>query len=205
VQRYRDFVKPVDLLGVHVEATSGTPLVLLQEQDEPHRVLPIFIGGPEATSIALAISGHVPARPLTHDLMARLVETLDATVDAVEVTGLRDGTFLAELALTVASDQRRVDSRPSDAIALAVRVGAPVFVSDVVLDLAGVTLRTTDDGIPDEESIDEAVAEFRRVLDDIDPADFVQGLPGRADPSTPRQRTDPTDEAVDQSDAEESG
>jgi bifunctional DNase/RNase len=84
-------------------------------------VLAIFVGGPEAASIALAFSGESPPRPLTHDVMAELGASVDAHVEAAEVTDLRDGAFLAELALTGPAGGKRLDSRPSDAIALALR------------------------------------------------------------------------------------
>lgn len=163
-----DVVKLVDLLGLHIEATSGAPLVLLREHDAPHRVLPIFVGGPEAAAIATALSGQFPSRPLTHDVMAALVETLDGHIDAVEVTDLRDGAFLAELAVSGPDGGRRLDTRPSDAIALAVRLGTPLFVSEAVLDEAGTVLPEA----PDEEAIDQTVAEFRSFLDDLDASDF---------------------------------
>jgi len=201
-------MKLVDLVGVHLEATSGAPLVILREHDEPHRMLPIFIGDNEAASIALALSGQVPPRPMTHDIMAALVESLDAHVDSVEVTELRDGAFIAELAVSGPSGDRRLDSRPSDAIALAVRVGAPLFVSEAVLDEAGAVLdEVLDDGTSggalsdidadvdeavvvqaafdpeiDPEAIEEAVAEFRGLLRDADARDFAD--PGFDDPST---------------------
>lgn len=163
-----DVVKLVDLVGLHIEATSGAPLVLLREHDAPHRVLPIFVGGPEAAAIATALSGQVPPRPLTHDVMAALVETLDGHIEAVEVTDLRDGAFLAELAVSGPDGGRRLDTRPSDGIALAVRLGTPLFVSEAVLDEAGTVLAEA----PDEEAIDQTVAEFRSVLDDLDASDF---------------------------------
>lgn len=171
-------MKRVDLVGLHVEATSGAPLVLLREHDAPHRVLPIFVGGSEAASIAIALSGQAPPRPLTHDLMVSLVERLDAHVDAVEVTGLRDGAFVAELSLSGPSGGHRLDTRPSDAIALAVRVGAPLFVSDEVMDQAGSELSEADaDGERaeeplDEAAIDDAVAEFRELLETADAGAF---------------------------------
>lgn len=180
-------MKRVDLVGLHVEAVSGTPLVLLREQDAPHRVLPIFVGGSEAASIAIALSGQSSPRPLTHDLMASLVESFEAHVDSVEVTGLRDGAFVAELALSGPSGGTRLDTRPSDAIALAVRVGAPLFVSDEVMDEAGTVFAEESDAAElgagespmDAEAIDEAVAEFRAALDTLDPADFDdRGQPG---------------------------
>jgi bifunctional DNase/RNase len=162
-------VKRVDLIGLHVEAASGAPLVLLREHDAPHRVLPISVGGHEAAAIAFALSGTVPPRPLTHDLMAALVRSLDAQVDALEVTELRDdGAFLAELAVSGSSGGHRLDTRPSDGIALALRLGVPVFASEAVLDAAGTILSEA----PDEAAIDDAVAEFRSLLDDLDPSDF---------------------------------
>ena len=157
-------MKQVEIAGLHIEAATGTPLLLLREQDAPHRVLPIFMGGPEAAAIALALSGESPPRPLTHDVMAALVESLGAAVERVEVTEVRDGAFFAELAVSGPSGGRRLDTRPSDAIALAVRLHAPLFVSDVVLDDAGTVLY--------EDVIEGEVAEFRSFLDDVDPADF---------------------------------
>ncbi|MDH4348584.1 MAG: bifunctional nuclease family protein, partial [Gemmatimonadota bacterium] len=78
-------MKQVDLAGMAVEATSGAPIVVLREQDNPHRLLPIFVGGVEAVAIALAVNGEHPARPLTHDLMAALVQSLHGHVDSVEI------------------------------------------------------------------------------------------------------------------------
>lgn len=120
-------MKLVDIVGLHLEAASGAPLILLPEHDAPHRVLPIFIGVPEAAAIYMAVSGQTPPRPFTHDVMAALVESLDARVERVEVTDLHDGTFVAELAVSGPGGGRRLDTRPSDAIALAVRVDAPLM------------------------------------------------------------------------------
>jgi hypothetical protein len=159
-------VKQVELVALTVEAGSRAPLVLLREQDAPRRVLPIFVGPVEATAIALALGDESPPRPLTHDLMVTLVETAQARVERVEVTELREGTFFAELAVSGPAGERRVDSRPSDAIALAVRVDAPLYVSGTVLDEAGAVWAEAID----EASIDEEVARFRSVLEAVDPA-----------------------------------
>lgn len=167
-------MKLVEIVGLHLEATSGAPLVLLREHDEPHRVLPIFVGGPEAASIALALSGEAAPRPLTHDVMAALVNGVDAHVDSVEVTDLRDGSFLAELAISGPAGGMRLDTRPSDAIALAVRLGAPLFVSDTVLDQAGTVFEELEE--PDEAAIDDEVAEFRALLDDLDPTEIAGAI-----------------------------
>ena len=166
-------MKKVDFAELAIESSTGAPLVLLREHDEPHRVLPIFIGGLEATAIALAVAGEAPPRPLTHDLMATLVESLDGHVDAAEVTELRDGSFLARLAVHGPAGDHYVDTRPSDAIALAMRVGAPLFVSESVLDEAGTLPAPDDEDALDTEAIDEAVEEFRTFLDDVDPSQFA--------------------------------
>lgn len=164
-------MKPVDIAGLQVEATSGAPVVLLREREEPHRVLPIFIGGSEAAAIALALSSQTPPRPLTHDLMVSLVEHLDAHVDRVEVTRLSDGVYFAELAVTGPRGPQRVDSRPSDAIALAVRVHAPLFVAEAVLEEAGAVVAEVAEvaEVPDEQAIEEEVAAFRSRLENLDP------------------------------------
>lgn len=206
-------MRPVDVLGLNVEAANGAPLVLLREHDAPHRVLPMSIGAPEAVAIALALGHEVPPRPLTHDLLATLIHDLHARVDHVEVTGLRDGTFHAELTVQGPTGERRLDSRPSDAIALALRVDAPVFVSEDVLDEAGtimsvVTDEDDDEGIVDadavgevvdEEVIEAEVARFRSLLDDLDPAQLTGDEPD-GDADTAGDETDPdTDEPDDRS------
>jgi bifunctional DNase/RNase len=163
-------MREVEVVGLALEATQGAPMVVLRETAQPHRVVPIFVGGTEAAAIGIALAGEVPARPLTLDLMAELVESFDARVERVEVTELRDGAFLAELAVIGPGGDQRLDSRPSDAIALALRLGAPLFVSDEVLEVAGTDLEV----VPvDEQDIDDQVAAFREELDDLDPADFT--------------------------------
>jgi uncharacterized protein len=189
-------MKLVDIAGLHVDSTSGAPLVLLREHDEPHRVLPIFVGGPEAASIALAISGEAAPRPLTHDLMAELVTSVDAHVDAVEVTEVSDGAFLAELAVSGPAGGKRLDTRPSDAIALAIRLGAPMYVSEAVLDEAGALLVEE----PEESAIDDEVAEFRALLDELDPAELtgaIAELPPASDEDLPEVDEPTPDEGPD--------
>ena len=154
--------------------------MLLREHDAPHRVVPIFVGGPEAAAIAVAVTGQVAPRPLTHDLMASLVRSLDGHLDAVEVTGLADGAYQAQLRLRGANGlSQQLDTRPSDAIALAVRLGAPLFMSDELLDEVGSVPSSDEDGattvaavVFDDADIDDAVEQFRGFLDDVDPDDF---------------------------------
>lgn len=161
----------VDLIGIQVDPVSGAAALVLREHDAPNRLLPIVVGQADASSIAIAASGSRLPRPMAHDLMASMVDALDGHLDAVEVTELTDGAFLANLTLSGPAGQRRIDTRPSDAIALAVRLQAPLFVSEAVLDEAG-ALPVADDEI-DELAIDAEVDQFRAFLDELEPADFI--------------------------------
>lgn len=155
-------MKEVDVIGVRVEMPSNQPIVLLREPDQG-RYLPIWIGAVEATAIAMAQQGMTPDRPLTHDLLRDVIEAHGSRLDQVNIVELRDGIFFAEL---VFGSGMRVGARPSDAIAVALRTGSPVFVTDEVLDEAAVELP--------EEGPDEAVEveKFREFLDQISPEDF---------------------------------
>lgn len=150
--------------GVRVELPSNTPIVLLREQDGP-RFLPIWVGAVEATAIASAMENVVPPRPQTHDLLRSTVEALGATVSRVVVTELRDSVFYADLVFDTQGGEIVVSSRPSDAIALAVRTGAQVFASPGVLDEAGIELE-------EESEEEEEIERFREFLDEITPEDF---------------------------------
>lgn len=155
---------PMELVGVRIELPTNTPILLLREASGT-RFLPIWIGANEATAIALALEGIEPQRPLTHDLLKLVTETLGATVDRVVVTDLEDGTFFADLVMTRNGEELTVSSRPSDAIALAARTQSPLFASSDVIEEAGVEIR--DDG--QEEEIER----FREFLDDVTPEDFT--------------------------------
>ena len=157
---------PMDLVGIRIELPTNTPILLLREHDGD-RYLPIWINTPEATAIALGHDGIRPERPLTHDLLTSLIEELGAQVSEVVVTELRGGTFYADLRLKVGDEIHSISSRPSDAVAIAVRTDAPVFASRDLLDEAGVHIR-------DEEDEDE-IAKFREFLDRIEPEDFDHG------------------------------
>lgn len=168
----------VSVVGLAVDSRSQ-PLILLRPRTEPAgRVLPIWIGAQEATSILIAIEGGEAPRPLSHDLMKSLLETLGAVVEQVAVTRIEDGTFYAEIVLQTPVGRRVLDARPSDAIALASRVDAPIRVAEEVLEEAGIVDDALggDDaaGSPEERAAEEEskVAEFRRFLEDIDPEDF---------------------------------
>ena len=166
---------PVELMGLQVEPNTGAPIVLLRETADPHRVLPVFIGTPEAIAIAVGIEGTTASRPLTHDLLIDVLEGADTRLERVDVTGLEDGTFHAELRLHGPDGVRQVSSRPSDAIALAVRLGAPMFASEAVLDEAGLELvevEETSGPLLSAGEIEAEIEDFATFLDDIDPVDF---------------------------------
>ena len=141
---------------------SNQPIVLLREIGG-ERFLPIWIGAVEATAIAFAQQGVVPPRPLTHDLLRDVLLALDAPLANIRITALKDGVFFAELVFTNGIE---VSARPSDAIALALRTGAPIFGAEAVLDEAGIL-------IPDEQ--EDEVEKFIEFLDHISPEDFGAG------------------------------
>lgn len=161
----------MELLGVRVDASSNTPMLMLRETEGQRRVLPIMIGNPEAVSIGMALEGIVPPRPLTHDLFASVIEALGARLEHVLISELRDHTFFAELRLATASGSVTVSARPSDAVALAVRAGASILAAPALLEEAGVVVG--DDELAPEEDEEAILDEFRDFLDEIDPEDFA--------------------------------
>ena len=153
-------MRELSVVGVRVELPSNQPIVLLREVDGD-RYLPIWIGAVEATAIAYEQQGVKPARPLTHDLLRDILKALQAPLKAVEITELKDNVFYADL--LIGDGNLRVSARPSDSIALALRVGAPIRCADQVLTEAGIV-------IPDEQ--EDEVEKFREFLDQISPEDF---------------------------------
>ena len=156
---------PMELVGVRIELPANQPIVLLRER-EGTRHLAIFIGAVEATAIAYAIEGVVPQRPLTHDLLRDVSMALGGQVSEVVVTELRNNVFFADLIIDQTGEEIRISSRPSDAIALAVRTGAQIFASQDVLEDAGIEMRDDDE--------EEEIERFREFLDDITPEDFTE-------------------------------
>jgi len=159
------------LRAVRVDLQSNTPVLLLQETEGEGRTLPIFIGSPEATAIAYALQGVEMPRPLTHDLMRDMLSALDIGVDRVIVTELRGSTYYAELHLRRGAERTVVSSRPSDAVAVAVRTEAPLFVSDELMESEGIMLALENEEDEDEEP-EELVGQFRQFLDSVRPEDF---------------------------------
>ena len=123
----------VEILGLSTSPSSGGAYALILREMNGRRRLPIIIGAFEAQSIALEMEGIKPPRPLTHDLMKNLIDSLGLAITDIVINDLRDGTFYAKINI----DSQEIDSRPSDAIALAVRFGVPIFVTDKVMEEAG--------------------------------------------------------------------
>jgi bifunctional DNase/RNase len=157
----------LSLVGVRVEVPSNQPIVLLREETPGRRYLPIFIGQPEATAIVYALQGMESPRPMTHDLFKNTLEEMAARIDRIVITELKDGTFYAELEIVQGANRHKVSSRPSDAIALAVRYEEPVpiFAADSVLEEAGVVFESDDE--------EEQVEQFREFLERVRPEDFA--------------------------------
>jgi uncharacterized protein len=158
----------LSLVGVRVEVPTNQPIVLLRE-DDGQRYLPIFIGPPEATAIVYALQGMETPRPMTHDLFKNVLDDMSIRLQQVVITELHDGTFYAEIELSGNGNAYRISSRPSDAIALAVRYeeAVPIFADEAVLDEAGVLFEN------DEE--EEQIEQFREFLDQVRPEDFASG------------------------------
>jgi bifunctional DNase/RNase len=151
---------PVEVMGVRVEMPSNQPIVLLKELDGP-RYLPIWLGAAEATAIAFAQQEVLPPRPLTHDLFKDVLTQLGAKLNNVYLTELKDGVFYAQLNF---EEGQAISARPSDAIALALRIGAPILASEDLLNEAGIE-------IPDQA--EDEVERFKEFLDQINPEDFL--------------------------------
>lgn len=146
-----------------MEMPSNQPIVLLKQIDGI-RYLPIWVGSVEASAIAFAQQGMMPPRPMTHDLMVTLLEQLDASLLAVHLTELRDGVFYAELKIRTNTGEANISARPSDALALALRTGSPIFATEELFAQAGIE-------IPD--AAEDEVEKFREFLDEINPEDFL--------------------------------
>ena len=158
----------MQLEGVRVELPTNQPIVLLRERDG-ERYLPIWIGASEAAAIALSLQGVQTPRPMTHDLMKNILEDLSVAVQKIVVTELRDSTFYATIELQRNGDHYEVSSRPSDAIALAVRTSAPIFAADDVIDESSIEFEH------EVEDTEEVVEKFKDFLDQVTPEDFAQG------------------------------
>ena len=156
------------IYGVSFDLVGKQPIVLLKTADG-NRFLPIWIGHPEAAAILMKLQGTPTARPMTHDLVTSMLSELNATVAKVVVTELRENTFHAQITLQVNGSEIEIDSRPSDAIALAVRSGAPIYAAEEVIAESAIEFEH------DVEESEDVVEKFKEFLDEVSPEDFAAG------------------------------
>jgi bifunctional DNase/RNase len=157
----------MSIYGINLDLFSSSPIVILKVEDE-NRYLPIWIGQPEARSILMKLQNQEFSRPLTHDLAVNLVSELGGSMERVTVTELRDSTFFAIISVEVEGRTIEIDSRPSDAIALAVRAGAEIFAADDVIEEAAVVFEEAMEETPEEEVVDK----FKDWMKNVSPEDF---------------------------------
>ena len=155
---------PVQVENLSLDPTSKAPILTLKEVDGV-RSFQVYIGLMEAGSIASALEGVAPPRPMTHDLLVHLIEDLEARLLQVEITDIRDGTYFGALVLDQQDRTVIVDCRPSDAIALAVRVGVDILVHEKVFDKAAPISETDSDGRGEDEI-------WKEILEEMDEDDF---------------------------------
>jgi hypothetical protein len=154
------------IYGVSFDLVGKQPIVLLKTADG-NKFLPIWIGHPEAAAILMKLQGATTPRPMTHDLVTDILGQLDAQVIRITVTELRENTFYAEITVQQNGAEIQIDSRPSDAIALAIRADAPIFAADEVIEESGIEFEG------EEVNEEEMVADFRRFLDQVSPEEFA--------------------------------
>lgn len=157
----------LDLDGVRLEMPASMPVLMLRESGGQRRILPIHIGGPEASSIHYAIEGLTPERPLTHDLFVLLIESLNGELENIVITEVVEHTYFAELHVRTPGGERVISCRPSDAVAIAIRAGAPMFASSTLMDMVAKE-EVSASGEDQEEILDD----FRDFINSINPEDF---------------------------------
>jgi bifunctional DNase/RNase len=155
----------MEIGGLGFDPRNLSPLVLLRDHEEMN-FLPIWIGIFEAASIAMELQGVKPPRPMTHDLLKAVIENMDAKVQRITITDVKEGTFYSVIELEKKNGEKiAIDARPSDAIALAIRMGAPIFVSEVVMMQAKIV---------NAEKDAEETKKFKEFLDNLKPDDFTK-------------------------------
>ena len=154
--------------GLMMDERSKSPIVVLQEE-EGERILPIWIGEAEARAIGIVLAGETLERPLTHDLAMTLVKSLKARIVSITITHLKDNTFFAEIRLDANGQQILVDARPSDSIALALRAEAAIYVDEAVMSTGQASGWTAP---PGEKTEKDKAEELKKLLENMDPGDF---------------------------------
>jgi bifunctional DNase/RNase len=154
------------IYGVSFDLVGKQPIVLLKTADG-NKFLPIWIGHPEAAAILMKLQNASTPRPMTHDLVTDILGQLNAEVVRITVTELRENTFYAQITVQQDGSEVEIDSRPSDAIALAIRADAPIFVADRVIEESAIEFEG------EEVNEEEMVSEFRKFLDHVSPDEFA--------------------------------
>ena len=158
----------MEIYGVSFDLVGKQPIVLLKTADG-NKFLPIWIGHPEAAAILMKLQGATTPRPMTHDLVTDMLGELGAEVVRITVTELKENTFYASITLSINGREVEIDSRPSDALALAVRSGAPIFAAEDVIEESSIEF---EHEVEDQE---EVVEKFKDFLDEVSPEDFASG------------------------------
>jgi len=157
------------IYGVSFDLVGKQPIVLLKTA-EGNKFLPIWIGHPEAAAILVKLQSQASPRPMTHDLLSDMLEQLEAQVVRITVTELRENTFYAQITVQQDGREIEVDSRPSDAIALAIRAEAPIFAADRVIEESAIEFEGDD---VDQEQLEAEVQKFKSFLEDVTPEDVA--------------------------------
>ena len=159
------------IYGVSFDLVGKQPIVLLKTADG-NKFLPIWIGHPEAAAILMKLQSQAPPRPMTHDLLSDMLEQLGAHISRITVTELRENTFFAQITVTQDGQEIEIDSRPSDAIALAIRAEAPIYAADRVIEESAIEFEGEE---VTEEQLEEEVAKFKSFLEQVTPDEFAVG------------------------------
>ena len=183
-------MQQMNVYGVSFDLVGKQPIVLLKTV-EGNRFLPIWIGHPEAAAILMKLQNAATPRPMTHDLVTDILGELGARVVQVAVTELRENTFYAQITLQQDGSEVEVDSRPSDAIALAVRAEAPIFVADDVIDESAIEFEGEEIS---DEALEKEVTKFRSFLENVTPDEFARGRRARLRDFALRQLEDAREE-----------
>jgi len=162
-------VQRMNIYGVSFDMVGKQPIVLLKTVDG-NKFLPIWIGHPEAAAILMKLQGASTPRPMTHDLLSDVLDQMEAKCEKVSVTELRDNTFFASITISMNGSELEIDSRPSDALALAVRTSAPIFAADDVIEESAIEFEGEE-----VEDTEQVVEKFKDFLDNVTPEDFAQG------------------------------
>jgi bifunctional DNase/RNase len=171
-------MREMTLYGVSFEPIGKQPIVLLKTADDD-RFLPIWIGHPEAAAILMKLQGATPPRPMTHDLLTDVVSELQGEVVRVTVTEMRENTYYARITIVQNGREVEIDSRPSDAIALAVRCDAQIFATEDIIEESGIDFQTDEEepGLVTASLLaDLDPAEFRQFLENVTPEEFASSL-----------------------------